>query len=462
MSLFGTPVRPGGIRETLKVAGPLALALAASAVNGIVDTVFLGHSSDAALAALLPAFMLSTLVVAFFSGTVGYTTVFVAQLHGGGRGREAVHYFAQGLWLALASVPALLAMIPVAFAVVDVTGCDAAIRAAEKSYLLVQAPAGVFTIANAVLGGIITGQGRTVRVSLCTVAGCLVNMAIDPVLIFGYFGLPALGITGASIATATGFATTTALLAIVVLRDPLVRESVGTGAFRPDLRAMARIVRTGVPNGLTAFFSTLAYTGFTMMLTRLDPLSCAASNVVFRVNNLFYLLLCATSDGTQILIGRHHGAGDDGVAERSYRTGLGVVVAALVLCFGLVFAFLNPVMDCFRGADSAFDPAVWRRTGLVLFAIMFVREIAEGVMCLTVGALRAVGDTRFVMLVQSGVELVLWMPAYLAVGYGIDAAAHPAAALLGLWFTLPFSMGLIALVLYWRWRRGAWRGTRLA
>lgn len=454
VSLFDRK-RAGNISETLRIAWPLMLAQVANALYDICDGYFLAKSSSAAMIASLPARMVVGTLSAFFICSIGYMSTFVAQFHGGGRERDAVASFAQGLWMSLFAAPVFLLLIPASWFVVDVANHAHAISEAEKAYLLVCAPGGVFTLLNVVLGGFITGQGRTRFVSACSIVGCLVNLAADSVLVLGKGPVPAMGITGAAIATVLGYAVTTAMLAGAVLRNPLFRRHACRETFAPDWRRMREIFRFGAPTGVTAFAASFAFMVFSLVLTGLDSMSANAANTLFRVNNVFYMALCATSDGTLILTGRHHGANDDDAATRSYYSGLWMVFFALSICFAAMLAFPEPIVDAFRGADADYEPAVYHGFAYTLICIMFFRELAEGAMCLTVGALRGVGDTKFVMWTQTACDLFLWMPFVLLVG-----KYRP--SIMALWISMPVNMTLVALILHMRWRSGKWRALRLS
>lgn len=450
MPLFSRGVK-GSIAETLKIAWPLVLAQVANAFYDICDGWFLAHSSAAEFAASLPSSQVAVSLTTFFICTIGYMmTVFVAQLHGGGHEKEAVSSFAQGLWMSLFALPVFFLLIPVSWCVIDYAGHPPDVCAAEKIYLSIRTPGSFFLLLNMVLGGLITGQGRTFYVSCCTLVGCLVNCGADALLINGAGPVPALGIQGAAIATVLGYAVTAVLLGWAAWCDALIRKFRGSDAFRFKLETIGQILRYGIPMGVTAFASSFAFTVFMLVLTSLDTVASSAANVAFKVNNVFYMALCATSDSMLILTGRHHGAGDDAAACRSYASGMWIVFFALAICFFFVFLFVGPIMDAFRSPDLVCTPEEYRAIGSMLFFVMFFREAAEGVMCLTVGALRGVGDTKFVMWTQMACDLLFWMPLVVLIG-----AYHP--TLEALWLTMPVYLGLVATILFFRWRSGAWR-----
>ena len=190
----------GGFEETLKVVLPLALMQLVYAANSIWDRFLLSQRGCAPLQASLSATMVSVMFVCLISATVGYTSVYVAQLHGAGKGRDAVRAFAQGVWLSIFSIPVLVALVFAAFALVDFAAHAPDVAAGEKAYIAIYVPGGFFMILNGVLGGLLTGQGRTGWVSACGIVGVLVNIAVNPVFIGGCGPIPAMGNAGAAIA----------------------------------------------------------------------------------------------------------------------------------------------------------------------------------------------------------------------------------------------------------------------
>ena len=445
--------KPGNIAETTRIAWPLALAMMAGAMNHVCDRFFLAHSGDAALQAVLPAEMLVNMFVGFFTVTIGYSATFVAQCHGGGKHASAVRSFAQGLWLALFSLPLFALIVPAGNFIITLAGHPAEIQAAERSYLAIAAPSGVLSVLNAVLAGLLTGQGRTRYAGFCTVAGSLLNLALDPLLIFGFGPFTGHGISGAAVATILSFALTTTLLASAAFRDPLVREQ-GVTAFRFNAPRSLAILRFGSPAGLCTIVSTCSFMVFTMSVGKFDGLSFAASNTVFAVNNVFFLATVAISQGVTILTGRYQGAGDLAAARRTFRSGLFLTGILLAVCFSVTIPNAGFIMNLFRGSDSSFDPAAYRHIGYILFTIMLFREIAEGAALIAAGALKGVGDTKHVMLVQVAVDLLVRLPL-------IFLTTAFSSSIIPLWLTMPLTLGLTATLLIRRWRSDLWRTIHL-
>ena len=206
---------------------------------------------------------------------------------------------------------------------------------------------------------------------------------------------------------------------------------------------------------MTAFASCVAFTVFTLVLGRFDALGAGSANVVFAVNNLFYCVMCALSDGVCIVSGRRQGANDTEAVRRTVRTGVFLCLGLLAAVYCVLLPLSGVVADVFLPKDAAFTAEAWRASVRMLFLIMLVREVGEGIGMVFEGALRGVGDVKFVMGAKLGCDICLWMPAVLAV-----AAFH--RSLLALWWTMPAFFAVLSTVLFLRFRSGAWIRRRLS
>lgn len=451
MKAMSDSFEPGGLRETARIAWPLALAMMAGALNHICDRLFLSHHSNVALEAILPAEMLAATLTQFLAATVGYSATFVAQFHGGNRPRAAVRAFAQGLWLTLFALPLFGIFVPVGHAVINFSGHAAPLARAEATYFQIAAPGGFVLVLNCVLAGILTGQGKTRYAGLCTIVGSLANLALDPLLIFTLD----LGIAGAAFSTILSLLVTTVLLAFAVVRDPLVRDGWTAGDFAFHLPCCLAILRFGLPLGVNALVSVASFTAFNLMAGRCAPAAFAASNTVFAVNNVFFLAVCATAQGVTILTGRYTGAQNAAAAIRAYRSGLVLAGLALLASYAVILPCAQPILGAFYGGrEDTFSLREFLHCGTILFFIMFVREIGEGLATVTAGALRGVGDTSRVMRLQCTVDLGVRLPLVLL----ISALTN---SIYWLWLVPPLDMGLSAVLLFNRWRSNRWKQIRL-
>ena len=187
--------------EILKLVWPLALGMINNAIMQFVDRAYLAHDSMQALEAVLPAGILSWVFVGFFQSVVGYAGVFVAQYHGAkdfAQCRACYH---------AANVIAICAgvlMVPLWFLgeqILRFAAPSTEILALELNYFTPLILGGVLVYGQMTATAYFTGRGETRVIFWVNLFGNLLNIALDPVLIFGWWGVPRLGIAGAAYAT---------------------------------------------------------------------------------------------------------------------------------------------------------------------------------------------------------------------------------------------------------------------
>ena len=445
----------GNIFSSFRLILPLVLAMGANAVNQFADRVFLSRHSDIAIQGSLPGGILSWLFICLVVATVGYSGTFVAQFWGARARRDAAAAFVQGIWLSLAVTPLILLSIPLGHFIFDLCGHAPAVVAAEKAYYGILQIGGIFCAFGAALAGYFTGLGRTRLVGVANIIGNLANVVLDWMFIFGRCGCGEWGIVGAGWATAIAAAIPCAILGVALfVDDPLFRGRRLLVLLRLKPRLLGRIVRYGVPSGLHIFLDVATFTIFVMLTGRLDAMSFAVSNVGFAINHLSFAPLMGLSQGATVLVGQFQGEGDSAASSRAALSCLlmGLAYAGLFIVFILTCSDL--CMDFFHGADSQFGISEFRRLGHLLMVLLSCWAAFDAVTLIMEGALKGAGDTRYVMLVQSIVSLLLWMPLVFAV-----MRLHPTIG--WMWGTMPIYCGTCAVAILVRFLKGRWRKIRL-
>lgn len=441
------------MKQTLKkltlTSLPLLLGMAASAINHLVDSMFLGHYSETSLAACLPGNMLGTFFTGFLICTIGYTSTFVAQFHGAGKYANAWSAFLQGIYLSLLSIPVFLLMIPVGDVLVGLTGHESVLQEQERIAFHYAVLGGIVTLLTTVLSGFFTGQGKTRLVGLATVAGCVVNMALDPLLIFGLDR----GIAGAGLSSVIGCAVSCLVITFALTRDRFFRMQAQSHnlIFRPALAL--RILRFGTPFGLSALVGSGSFTVFVMALGHLSTSALALGNACFAINNVFYTLLCAIESALVILVGRAFGKKDIPTTRRTVAAGHILVFSALLACYIPILIAPKPALRLFSGNAPTADDN-FSTFGFAFLFILLLREIFEGVQHILTGALRGVGDTRTIFRAHFAASVLIQIPL-------VVLATSMAHSPILLWATLPFTFAIHALLLFIRWQNGKWQSTVL-
>ena len=424
----------------VRTALPLVFAQLAFAANTFVTQFFLAHHSTTALHASLPASMLAVTYMVFFNMTLGYAGTIFAQRHGGGDTRGALAAFVQSVWLTLFTLPLLALGCPLARLVLGVFNTSPDVLAAETRYFDILMLNAAFTILAQVLGGFFTGQGKTKFVGLVTVFGFLVNMAIAPVFIAGFAGLPD-GTAGAGIAQTIAHVVPCVILAVAIARAPEFRAR--TVSLRPSLtaRETMEILRLGMPNGLRTVLEIGGFFCFTAFLSEGAPAAVAASTAVFAVNNIPYGAVQGLASAVEILVGRASGRKDAAAVRGILVTATILTVVLAVLYVKVLWLFQDAILDPFL-KNARVTLEAFHETTRVLVAIVAAKTLFEMMTLVLQGVLRGLGRTADVCRVQAIASFLVWIPAY-----GLVRICHPTVP--AYWLTMILS-GVASCVLLGR------------
>ncbi|MBR0055963.1 MAG: MATE family efflux transporter, partial [Kiritimatiellae bacterium] len=356
-----------------------------------------------------------------------------------------------------ATVPLTFLGIPLGHFLMEVSGHAPEVVAAERTYFDIVMAGGVLLPIGGALNGYFTGRGFTRLVMWISVIGSAINILLDWILIYGHWGMPELGISGAAYATVASFALAVAATAAIAFREPVFRGRRGRAAFAFDRPLAFRIVRYGFPSGVHVLLDMLTFTFFVFVIGRkdiADAMGFAASNVCFNINHLLFAPLLGIGMGAGILVGNYQGAGDGDAANRAGWNSIFIGWMFMGSALLLLALFFRPAVGIFLSDRTSFAPGEFIALCRILVAILSSWCMFDVANVIAGGALKGAGDTRFVMATGVAAGFGLWIPMILAV-----ARLNP--SVVNLWLTLPLYVLFLAAVLLARWWRGRWRAIRL-
>ncbi|BAI76465.1 multidrug resistance protein (plasmid) [Azospirillum sp. B510] len=280
--------------------------------------------------------------------------------------------------------------------------------------------------------------GSLLRVTLVSIA---VNALLNAVFIYGWLGLPRLGLAGVGLSTTLVQLWTFLVYLRTVGRDPLLGPLLALDAWRADRAAVRTIAGMGTPIALT-YGSEAAITSIaSLLMGSFGAVALAASNIVNQLAYIVYQVNIGLSQGSSILVSRAIGKGLGhevaGIARRAMTVALSIMTAV-----GLLYALApSAVLRPFLGGQA--DPAVIATaTTLLWFAI--AHQYFKGSQNVCVGLLRGLGNTRAGL---TGTLIGYWLigiPAMALCAYPLGLGGH------GVWFGLCLGFGATSLLL---WRR---------
>ncbi|WP_069165544.1 MATE family efflux transporter [Nocardia altamirensis] len=286
--------------------------------------------------------------------------------------------------------------------------------------------------------------GSLLRVTLLSIG---VNALLNALFLFGWFGMPKLGLAGIGLSTTLVQLWTFGIYLRTVTRDPLLGDLLSLRAWRADRETVTRIVRMGTPISLTYGAEAAITSVATVLMGSFGPVALAASNIVNQLAYLVYQVNIGLSQGSSILVSRTVGQEDRpavrGIARRTYILGF-----AFMTIVGLSYVlFPSQVLAPFLGSHHEDAAVVAAASTLLWFAI--AQQYCKGSQNLSIGLLRGIGNTKAGMQSTLLGYFAVGIPAMVLFGFGIGWGGP------GIWLGLCLGFGTTALLVWRRFVRGA-------
>jgi putative MATE family efflux protein len=280
------------------------------------------------------------------------------------------------------------------------------------------------------------GDTRTPFIILA--ASVAVTLVLDPILIVGWGPVPSLGVAGAAIATICTRAVAFLIGLTIIGRRGVVRFG------RPDTRALATVLRIGLPTAMTGVVFSLIYVMVTRTATQFGTPALAALGIGHRVESWLYMIGVGCGAATAAIVGQNLGAGRVDRAEHA-----GWISVAFCSVFGvLAFAMEVTFPERFASIFSS-DPAVIAEAARYL-RIAAVSQVGICAEIVLEGALGGAGATLPPMLTSTTITASrIPLAAWAAARWGI----------VGLWWTITITALLRAVGMMLLWRAGRWKRT---
>ena len=424
----------------LRLGLPVAADSAIRSLYNLADAFWLGRWSKEGLAAAGVTMPFFFVVIAFSMGFGNAGTAAVSQFTGGGDYRRADQAAAQTL-LVMFVLAAVFAAPLIVFApsLFDIVQVPQNAKPHALSYIRILSFGLPLIAFNIAYGSVLRGLGDTVTPLLIGAANNVVNVVLDPFLIFGWGFFPELGAAGAALAGLISLFVG-ALGCYIGMRKKVAGLDVEPSDFKPDLGLLSRIIRVGTPAALNNSSTSVGFALLQVMVNTLGTAVIGAFTIGFRIIFFFGIPGHALSAAAAPVVGQALGAEKPHIARKAvWRCSLAV---ALLM-------FLPAALLMLKGSwvATAFtdDPAVIRQTATFLLIMPAASYFFNVLMVLT-AAFYGSGHTKPAMLVGMMRTFVFRLPlAYLlafTVGwgsYGIYAGwafANVASALLTLYLFL--------------------------
>ena len=369
----------------LSMSLPMVLSMMVNSLYNIVDSFFVAQISEDAMTALSLVYPVQNFVNAIGIGFgIGINAVIAIHL-GAGDEKKANMATTQGMLLAL-----IHAVILTVAGIAVMPGFLRMFTSSEKVIDLgIRYSVIVFLFTFAIVLGVafekvFQAVGAMKVTMLSLMCGCIANIILDPVLIFGLGPFPALGIEGAALATGLGQVLTLVIYIAVYLRWP-IRVKIRRKYCRPDRRMIARLYAIGIPATLNLALPSLLISALNAILASFSQIYVLVLGIYYKLQTFLYLPANGFVQGMRPVIGFNYGAGEHRRVKQIYRIVL--CMSGLIMIFGTIICLAVPekLMELFTQNEETI------RAGETALRIISAGFIISAVSVTSSGALEGLG-----------------------------------------------------------------------
>ncbi|HMU91389.1 MAG TPA: MATE family efflux transporter [Anaerolineales bacterium] len=432
--------------NVFKIALPIIFQQFVYALLNMLGVVFVGQKGDTAVAAVGLAGQIAFLLNLVHFGIISGAAMFTAQFWG----RQDIPNLKRVLGLCLmfaisasAVFFAISQFVPEWF--LGIYSKDPEVIAMGTEYVRTFSWTFLFMAVSASYVFVMRSTGSVKLPTYVSVGVLSLNTLLSYVLIFGYFGMPEMGVQGAAVAAVIARALECVILLYVIYayKFPVAASIKELTDF--DLAFTARVIKPMLPVMLNELFWSLGITTYNAIYGRMGTEALATVNIVSPIEQIAFVVFVGLANATSVLVGNRIGAGKDDEAYLYGGRSIGLGIAGGVLLGLLLQIFKVPALSLFNVSSE-----VLQNASVMVNIVSIFLWVRVNNMTIVVGILRAGGDTRFSLFLDG---IIIWL------------VGVPFAALGAFYFHLPVYFVYLCVmseeVTKWilgifRWRSRKW------
>lgn len=432
------------VRALTRLAIPIVVANVLQTTYQLTDTFWLGRLGKEALAAVSVSFPIMFLVISVGMGLSIAGTILVAQYKGQGN-REQINYIAMQTLVMMLLVSAVLSVIGFLLAepIIHLIGVEAAVLPGAVEYLRYSFVGTVALFGFFTFQSLMRGVGDVTTPMFIVLGTVLLNLVLDPLFIFGWGPVPALGVGGAAIAT-LGTQGTAMLVGLWLISSGRAEITLPWKRMRPDWPLVRRLVRLGIPASIESSTRASALTVLVLLVSSFGTDAMATYGIGSRILSLVVIPAIGLGMATSTLVGQNIGANQPQRANRTAALSTGVGFIVLTGVGVILFLAAEAVSAIFIPDDPAIIASSARMIQIMAltFGFIAVQQVLNG-------AFQGGGNPPLAMMLS---VISLWV---LRFPLAYFLSNHTPLGADGLWWAFPITnviSGLLGLAFYLRGR----------
>jgi len=420
------------LKLILNMSLPAMFSMLIMSLYNIVDSIFVSQISGDALTSVSLAYPMQMMIVAFSVGTGVGANSLISRRLGERKQDEANLAAAHGIVLAVATwiifvIAGLFLSGPFIKMCSSPSTSDVIIKDA-KTYLTIVMVFSIGAFYATSVEKIVQATGNMFYPMMFQLIGAISNIILDPIFIFGYFGIPKMGVAGAATATVIG-QIISAVYAYYVVKRKDFHVSFSFKNFKLDFKIIKNIYQVGIPAILMQSIASVLTTFLNMILITLSEVAVAVLGIYFKLQSFVFMPVFGLNQGVMPIMGYNFGARNKMRLMDCYKKA--ILIALIIMIVGTVLFMTIPhiLLSIFNANKEMMEIGI---PALRIICINFI-PAALGIMSSTL--FQAVGKGTYSLCVSVLRQLVIILPvAYYLSQFGVSATwlAFPIAEILSL------------------------------
>ena len=394
------PVLPLILSMTL----PMVLSMLVNSLYNIIDSFFVAQISEEAMTALSLVYPVQNFINAVGIGFgVGINAVIAFYL-GTGDNKKADQAATQGLVLAMIhSVVMTVCCITMMPAFLGMFTSSKTVIELGVRYSVIAFAFTLIIIVGVTFEKLFQAVGNMKTTMISLMCGCITNIVLDPVLIFGYGPFPEMGIEGAALATGIGQALTLAIYLVVYFVRP-IRVHIRRQYILLSKKMVIKLYSIGIPATLNLALPSLLISALNAILAAYSEVYILVLGIYYKLQTFIYLPANGIVQGMRPLIGYNYGAGENKRVSQIYKIVL--CMSGIIMVLGTVICLLIPgqLIGLFTHIEATIQ------TGETALRIIGAGFIVSAVSVTSSGALEGLGKGTPSLLISLCRYVVVIIP----------------------------------------------------
>lgn len=411
----------------INISLPMMASMLVQALYNIVDSIFVGMISEDALSAVSYAFPIQNLMIALSVGTGVGVNALVSRHLGEKDFKKANKVATNGLVLSLIT-SVIFSMIVLIFSArffKFFTDNEQIVRYGTQ-YAKIVGGICYSLFIQAFLEKMLQSTGRTKLSMITQMVGAVTNIILDPIMIFGMFGLPRMEVAGAAIATVIG-QTVAACLAVYMNINKNKELSISIRKYPPSMKVIGNIYGIGLPTIVMMAVSSVMNFGMNKVLGTFSDTAVAVFGAYYKLQSFIFMPVLGLNNGMLPIVAYNYGARrPDRIKEV---LALGIKVAAAIMAVGvMLFVFVPaPLLGMFSASEQMLV------IGVPALRIISAHFIIAAFCIICVSTFQALGHGMLSLIVSASRQLLVLLPVAFIFGslFGLNSVwwAFPIAEL---------------------------------